>query len=93
ARGILLADTKFEFARIDGAIHLVDEALSPDSSRFWKAALYRPGEQQESYDKQFVREFLLGISWKGEEPAPELPPEVVGATIRRYREILEILTS
>lgn len=93
ARGILLADTKFEFARIDGAIHLVDEALTPDSSRFWKAAGYRPGEAQESFDKQFVREHLLGISWSGEEPAPALPPDVVEATIRRYREILEILTS
>jgi phosphoribosylaminoimidazole-succinocarboxamide synthase len=91
-RGVLLADTKFEFARIDGRIHLVDEVLSPDSSRFWKAALYRPGEAQEGYDKQFVREFLLGIAWRGEKPAPELPADVVEATIRRYREILEILT-
>ncbi|RPJ45720.1 MAG: phosphoribosylaminoimidazolesuccinocarboxamide synthase [Candidatus Latescibacterota bacterium] len=93
ARGILLADTKFEFARIGGKIHLVDEVLSPDSSRFWKAAGYRPGEPQESFDKQFVREFLLGIQWRGEEPAPPLPDEVVAATIRRYREILEILTA
>ncbi|MFH1279522.1 MAG: phosphoribosylaminoimidazolesuccinocarboxamide synthase [Candidatus Eisenbacteria bacterium] len=93
ARGILLADTKFEFGVIDGTIHLVDEALSPDSSRFWKADRYRAGEPQESYDKQFVREYLLGIGWKGEKPAPELPAGVVEATIGRYREILQILTS
>lgn len=93
ARGILLADTKFEFGVIDGTIHLVDEALSPDSSRFWKADRYKAGEPQESYDKQFVREYLLGIGWKGERPAPELPGGVVEATIERYREILQILTS
>jgi len=92
-RGILLADTKFEFGRIDGEIHLVDEALSPDSSRFWKTDLYRTGEPQESFDKQYVREYLLRIPWKGTEPAPELPEAVVEATLGRYREILEILTS
>lgn len=92
-RGILIADTKFEFGMIDGEIHLVDEALSPDSSRFWKTDRYRVGEPQESFDKQFVREYLLGIAWKGEAPAPGLPPEVVDSTIGRYREILEILTS
>lgn len=91
-RGILLADTKFEFGRIDGVICLVDEVLSPDSSRFWKADRYRAGEIQESYDKQFVREYLLGLSWSGEEPAPELPEETVRATIERYREIFTILT-
>ncbi len=92
-RGILIADTKFEFGVIDGEIHLVDEALSPDSSRFWKADLYRVGEPQESFDKQFVREYLLGIAWKGKTPAPGLPAEVVDSTIGRYREILEILIS
>lgn len=93
SRGILLADTKFEFGVIDGEIHLVDEALSPDSSRFWRADRYRPGAPQESFDKQFVREYLLRLGWRGEAPAPELPADVVEATIGRYREILRILTS
>ncbi len=92
-RGIILADTKFEFGLIDGRVHLVDEALTPDSSRFWKADRYAPGEPQESYDKQYVREFLLGIDWKGNGPPPKLPDQVVKGTSDRYREILDILTS
>ncbi len=92
-RGILLADTKFEFGLSpEGTILLVDEALSPDSSRFWQADRYRPGEPQESYDKQFVREYLLGIDWRGEAPAPGLPPEVIRSTRARYEEIHAILT-
>jgi phosphoribosylaminoimidazole-succinocarboxamide synthase len=92
ARGILLADTKFEFAIIDGAIRLVDEALTPDSSRFWSRERYRPGVAQDGFDKQFVREYLLGLPWKGEGAAPELPPSVVEATLGRYRRIFELLT-
>ncbi|MBN1825783.1 MAG: phosphoribosylaminoimidazolesuccinocarboxamide synthase [Candidatus Eisenbacteria bacterium] len=93
ARGILLADTKFEFGLgRDDRILLVDEALSPDSSRFWKAERYRAGEPQEGYDKQHVREYLLGIGWRGEAPAPGLPPEVIRSTLARYEEIFAILT-
>ena len=92
-RGILLADTKLEFGVIDGGIHLVDEAFTPDSSRFWKADRYEPGGPQDSYDKQFVREHLLGIGWRGDSDPPTLPDEVVRGTSDRYQEIYDILTS
>jgi len=92
-RGILLADTKFEFGLDpEGAILLIDEALTPDSSRFWRADRYAPGESQESYDKQYVREYLLSIDWRGAAPAPELPPEVIRSTRERYEEIHAVLT-
>lgn len=93
SRGIIIADTKFEFGLIDGAVHIVDEALTPDSSRFWKADSYQPGKPQEAFDKQYVREYLLGIEWRGDSDPPMLPGEVISGTSKRYREILEILTS
>jgi phosphoribosylaminoimidazole-succinocarboxamide synthase len=85
-RGIILADTKFEFGSIDGEITLIDEMLTPDSSRFWPAAKYAPGRGQESFDKQFVRDHLDRIGWDHNPPAPELTPEVVERTVARYRE-------
>ncbi len=93
SRGIIIADTKFEFGLIDGKIHVVDEVLTPDSSRFWKADQYEPGKPQEAFDKQFVREYLLGINWRGDSDPPRLPDEVISGTSLRYCEILDILTS
>jgi phosphoribosylaminoimidazole-succinocarboxamide synthase len=92
ARGILIADTKFEFGRVDGAIILIDEALTPDSSRFWPAAEYAPGRPQPSFDKQYVRDYLNGIGWDHRPPAPALPPDVALRTAAKYREALERLT-
>ena len=96
-RGVIIADTKFEFGRgADGRLVLIDEVLTPDSSRFWPAAGYRPGRGQPSFDKQQVRDYLEGLrragTWNGEAPAPPLPPEVVRATTDRYREIFRRLT-
>jgi phosphoribosylaminoimidazole-succinocarboxamide synthase len=91
-RGILLADTKFEFGMIDDQLIWIDEALTPDSSRFWPAAQYKPGGSQPSFDKQFVRDYLEGIHWPKTPPGPELPPEVVAATRGKYREAYRILT-
>jgi phosphoribosylaminoimidazole-succinocarboxamide synthase len=85
-RGILLADTKFEFGFVDGELTLIDEALTPDSSRFWETSRYQPGQDQPSFDKQFVRDWLLNSGWDKEPPAPELPPEVVSGTSARYLE-------
>jgi phosphoribosylaminoimidazole-succinocarboxamide synthase len=85
-RGIILADTKFEFGLIDGEITLIDEMLTPDSSRFWPADRYAPGGPQESFDKQFVRDYLDRSGWDHNPPGPELPPDVVARTIARYRE-------
>jgi phosphoribosylaminoimidazole-succinocarboxamide synthase len=85
-QGILLADTKFEFGLHAGAVTLIDEALTPDSSRFWDAAIYEPGHSQPSYDKQFVRDWLEASGWNKEPPAPELPPDVVVHTAEKYRE-------
>jgi len=99
-RGILLADTKFEFGLLNsavgsaGAIHSlmwIDEALTPDSSRFWPAAQYQPGGPQPSFDKQFVRDYLERIRWPKTPPAPELPLDVVAATRAKYREAYRIL--
>ncbi|RMG95078.1 MAG: phosphoribosylaminoimidazolesuccinocarboxamide synthase [Candidatus Dadabacteria bacterium] len=91
-KGILIADTKMEFGLLDGELILIDELLTPDSSRFWRAADYRVGEAQESLDKQYVRDYLSSLDWDKTPPGPELPPEVVAETSRRYREILEILS-
>ncbi len=91
-KGIILADTKFEFGIIDGEISLIDEVLTPDSSRFWPADKYEEGRAQQSYDKQFVRDYLTESGWDKEPPAPELPEEVVQKTREKYLEILEILT-
>jgi len=90
-RGILLADTKFEFGQLDGELIWIDEALTPDSSRFWPAAQYRPGGPQPSFDKQFVRDYLERIQWPKTPPGPELPPDVVAGTRAKYREAYRIL--
>jgi phosphoribosylaminoimidazole-succinocarboxamide synthase len=91
-RGILLADTKFEFGLLNDELIWIDEALTPDSSRFWPAAQYKPGGPQPSFDKQFVRDYLESIRWPKTPPGPELPAEVVGATRGKYREAYRILT-
>jgi len=85
-RGIIVADTKFEFGVVDGEITLIDEMLTPDSSRFWPADSYAPGRSQESFDKQFVRDYLDKSGWDHNPPGPELPGDVVANTIARYRE-------
>ncbi|MGB8458410.1 MAG: phosphoribosylaminoimidazolesuccinocarboxamide synthase, partial [Candidatus Acidiferrum sp.] len=99
-RGILLADTKFEFGLLEDArrpagaldsLVWIDEALTPDSSRFWPAAQYQPGGPQPSFDKQFVRDYLERIRWPKTPPGPELPPDVVAATRAKYREAYRIL--
>jgi phosphoribosylaminoimidazole-succinocarboxamide synthase len=91
-RGIILADTKFEFGMSGGELIWIDEALTPDSSRFWPAAGYAPGRAQPSFDKQYVRDYLERIGWSKQPPAPELPPEVVAATRAKYREAYRLLT-
>jgi phosphoribosylaminoimidazole-succinocarboxamide synthase len=92
-RGIIIADTKFEFGRgADGRVLLIDEALTPDSSRFWPADRYRPGGPQPSFDKQFVRDYLETLDWDKRPPAPPLPHEVAEATTTRYLEAYRLLT-
>lgn len=92
-RGIIIADTKFEFGVDErGALTLIDEVLTPDSSRFWPADTYRPGISPPSFDKQFVRDYLESIGWDKKPPAPQLPAEVVARTSSTYREALERLT-
>ena len=91
-RGIIIADTKFEFGYIDGELHVIDEILTPDSSRFWDAATYKAGAPQPSFDKQYVRDWLANSGWNKEPPAPELPPEVVQGTADRYKEAYKRLT-
>lgn len=91
-RGIIIADTKFEFGLFDGKLLLIDEVLTPDSSRFWPADKYEPGHNQPSFDKQFVREYLETLDWKKQPPAPALPPEVVRRTTEKYLEAYERLT-
>lgn len=92
-RGIIIADTKFEFGADEaGNIILIDEALTPDSSRFWSLADYAPGAPQASFDKQFVREYLESSDWNKQSPAPPLPPPIVQATTERYLAAYEILT-
>jgi len=88
-RGIIIADTKFEFGRIGDNVLLIDEVLTPDSSRFWPRALYRPGGPQQSFDKQYLRDYLLSIKWDKKPPAPSLPEEVVNNTRRRGKLIVE----
>ena len=92
-RGIIVADTKFEFGLLNDELIWIDEALTPDSSRFWPAAHYSPGGPQASFDKQFVRDYLERMRWPKTPPGPELPPEVVDATREKYREAYRILTS
>ncbi|HLL71358.1 MAG TPA: phosphoribosylaminoimidazolesuccinocarboxamide synthase [Pyrinomonadaceae bacterium] len=93
ARGIIIADTKFEFGRdAEGEIILIDEALTPDSSRFWPLDKYEAGEAQASFDKQYVRDYLETLDWDKRPPAPPLPPEVAAATTARYLEAYRLLT-
>ena len=96
ARGIIVADTKFEFgttaAAEGGEVILIDEVLTPDSSRFWPQDLYAPGRAQPSFDKQYVRDYLDGIRWDRRPPAPELPPDVVEQTREKYRDAYRLLT-
>jgi phosphoribosylaminoimidazole-succinocarboxamide synthase len=90
-RGIILADTKFEFGLAGHELIWIDEALTPDSSRFWPAQGYQPGRAQPSFDKQFVRDYLERIGWNKQPPGPELPPDVVAATRAKYREAYHLL--
>jgi len=92
-RGIILADTKFEFGLIEGEVTLIDEVLTPDSSRFWDVEEYALGTSPPSFDKQIVRDWVKATGWDGEPPAPALPDEVVARTAARYREALERLTA
>ncbi len=91
-KGIIIADTKMEFGLDAGRLVLIDELLTPDSSRFWEASRYKVGQSQASYDKQPVRDWLVDAGWNKQPPAPTLPPEVVEATTKRYREAFERLT-
>ena len=91
-RGIILADTKFEFGIYNGKVILIDEVLTPDSSRYWPAALYKEGQNQPSYDKQYVRDYLEGLGWDKKPPAPHLPSEVVAKTTEKYIEAYEKIT-
>jgi phosphoribosylaminoimidazole-succinocarboxamide synthase len=92
SKGLILADTKFEFGRVNGSIILGDEVLTPDSSRFWDGALWKPGGAQPSFDKQFVRDYLESIHWNKQAPAPALPDEVVERTQAKYLEAFRLLT-
>jgi len=91
-RGIIIADTKFEFGTLDGQLLLIDELLTPDSSRFWPADQYEPGKSQPSFDKQFVRDYLETLDWNKTPPGPVLPPEVVARSQAKYLEAYERLT-
>ncbi|MDH3238602.1 MAG: phosphoribosylaminoimidazolesuccinocarboxamide synthase [Deltaproteobacteria bacterium] len=91
-RGIIIADTKFEFGVVNGKLILIDEVLTPDSSRFWPAEDYRPGGAQKSFDKQFVRDYLLTLPWNKAAPGPKLPADVIANTAEKYREAMRILT-
>jgi phosphoribosylaminoimidazole-succinocarboxamide synthase len=91
-KGIIIADTKFEFGLEGDEIILIDEVLTPDSSRFWPMDGYRPGKTPDSFDKQFVRDYLINLPWDMKSPAPELPPEIVRKTQQKYQEALRRLT-
>lgn len=92
-RGIIIADTKMEFGFVDGQLTLIDELLTPDSSRFWDAATYEPGKAQPSFDKQIVRDWLTASRWNKEPPAPMLPDDLIKRTSERYREVYRRLTA
>ena len=91
-RGIIIADTKFEFGMVDGELTLIDEVMTPDSSRFWPTAGYEPGKSQPSFDKQFLRDWLASQPWDMTPPPPDLPADIVAATQNKYREAYRILT-
>ena len=93
SRGLIIADTKFEFGLNDGKLILIDEVLTPDSSRFWNLGKYKPGWGQESFDKQYLRDYLKRIGWNGNPPPPDLPDEVILSTAAKYHEALTILTT
>jgi phosphoribosylaminoimidazole-succinocarboxamide synthase len=92
SKGLILADTKFEFGVLDGKIILADEVLTPDSSRYWPAEGYKPGGAQPSFDKQYVRDYLESIHWNKQAPAPALPGEVVARTREKYMEAFHLIT-
>ena len=92
ARGIIIADTKFEFGLVGGELILIDEVLTPDSSRFWPADKYQPGRSQPSFDKQFLRDYLAGLDWDKTPPPPKLPPQIIDQTRAKYLEAIEKLT-
>ena len=91
-RGIIIADTKFEFGLLNREILLIDEVLTPDSSRFWPMDTYAPGKSQNSFDKQFVRDYLLSLTWDQKPPAPEFPEDIIQKTSQRYQEAFRRLT-
>ncbi len=91
AAGIIIADTKMEFGLLDGELILIDELLTPDSSRFWPKDDYEEGRPQKSFDKQFLRDYLISINWNQKPPAPELPAEIIEKTGGKYREALNRL--
>jgi phosphoribosylaminoimidazole-succinocarboxamide synthase len=91
-RGIIIADTKFEFGLLDGKLILIDEVLTPDSSRFWPAGQYQAGKSQASFDKQFVRDYLETLDWNKTPPGPIIPPEIVSKTTGKYLDAYERLT-
>jgi phosphoribosylaminoimidazole-succinocarboxamide synthase len=91
-KGVIIADTKFEFGLVDGVVSLVDEVLTPDSSRFWPAAVYEAGHGQPSFDKQFVRDWLEASGWDKTAPAPSLPPDVIARTSEKYIQAYELIT-
>jgi phosphoribosylaminoimidazole-succinocarboxamide synthase len=92
SKGIIIADTKFEFGLIDQRLVLIDEVLTPDSSRFWPRADFAPGRSQKSFDKQYLRDYLLSLGWNKQPPPPPLPPEVITNTRQKYLEALRLLT-
>jgi phosphoribosylaminoimidazole-succinocarboxamide synthase len=92
AKGIIVADTKFEFGLRDGNLILIDEVLTPDSSRFWPADAYHPGGPQKSFDKQFLRDYLIETKWPKKPPPPDLPPDIIEKTREKYLEALERIT-
>ncbi|MGL4368970.1 MAG: phosphoribosylaminoimidazolesuccinocarboxamide synthase, partial [Spirochaetota bacterium] len=92
-RGIILADTKLEFGFLDGEIILIDEVLTPDSSRFWDSSVYKVGSSPVSFDKQFIRDYLDTTSWDKNSPAPALPDHIVTKTLEKYKETLSRLQS
>ena len=91
-KGLILADTKFEFGKIDGVLTVCDEMFTPDSSRFWDASEYEPGHAQKSFDKQFLREWLETLDWDKTYPAPHLPQEIIDKTAEKYRECYRLIT-
>jgi phosphoribosylaminoimidazole-succinocarboxamide synthase len=92
SKGLILADTKFEFGTTPDGIVWIDEALTPDSSRYWEADKYQPGHAQPSYDKQFVRDYLESIEWNKLPPGPSLPPEIVERTRQKYLDCFRLIT-